>query len=451
MEEKSIMLGPERMRQITQRVLAHSTADQTEVVVLSEDTNLTRFANSRIHQNVAERNVQVRVRAVSGKRVGVASINDLSNAALQQVTENALEIALLQPENPDFQSLPAPKPLPEADSFVQATAGCTPQQRAQEVATICKLATGNGLIASGAFTTLSLETAIGNSLGVFAYAPTTLSDLTTVIMSDDSSGYANVASLDVRELNAEQVGREAVDKALRSRNPQPIEPGEYTVILEEYAVATMLMYLAYLGFGALAVQEGRSFMANKFGQRITGENVSIWDDGLDASGLPIPFDFEGMPKERVDLITDGVAKAVVYDSYTANKERKESTGHALPAPNTYGPLPGNLFLKVGKDSKQQMLASIDRGLWVTRFHYVNPVHPLKTILTGMTRDGTFWIENGEIKGPTKNLRFTQNILEALSAVQMISEETRLSRSFYGGIRVPALRIDRFAFTGVTEF
>lgn len=445
------MLGPERMRQIIQRLLAHSTADQTEVVLLSEDTNLTRFANSRIHQNVSERNVQVRVRAVSGKRVGVASINDLSDAALQQVTENALEIALLQPDNPDFQSLPAPKPLPEVDAFVQATADCTPQQRAQAVATICKLATGNGLIASGAFTTSSSEAAIGNSLGVFAYAPTTLSDLTTVIMSDDSSGYANVASLDVRELNAEQVGREAVDKALRSRKPQPIEPGEYTVILEEYAVATMLMYLAYLGFGALAVQEGRSFMVNKFGQRITGENVSIWDDGLDASGLPIPFDFEGMPKKRVDLITDGVAKAVVYDSYTANKEGKESTGHALPAPNTYGPLPGNLFLKVGKDSKQQMLASIDRGLWVTRFHYVNPVHPLKTILTGMTRDGTFWIENGEIKGPTKNLRFTQNILEALSAVQMISEETRLSRSFYGGIRVPALRIDRFAFTGVTEF
>lgn len=445
------MLGPERMRQITHRVLAHSTADQTEVVLLSEDTNLTRFANSRIHQNVAERNVQVRVRAVSGKRVGVASINDLSDAALQQVTENALEIALLQPENPDFQSLPAPKPLPEVDAFVQATADCTPQQRAQAVATICKFATGNGLIASGAFTTSSSETAIGNSLGVFAYVPTTLSDLTTVIMSDDSSGYANVASLDVRELNAEQVGREAVDKALRSRNPQPVEPGEYTVILEEHAVATMLMYLAYLGFGALAVQEGRSFMANKFGQRITGGNVSIWDDGLAASGLPIPFDFEGMPKKRVDLITDGVAKAVVYDSYTANKEGRESTGHALPAPNTYGPLPGNLFLKAGKDSKEQMLASMDRGLWITRFHYVNPVHPLKTILTGMTRDGTFWIENGEIKGATKNLRFTQNVLEALSAVQMISEETKLSRSFYGGIRVPALRIDRFAFTGVTEF
>jgi PmbA protein len=445
------MLGPKRMRQIAQQMLAQSAADQTEVVLLSEDKELTRFANSRIHQNVAERNVQVRVRAVSGKRIGVASTNDLSDAALRQAAENALEMALLQPENPDFQSLPAPKPLPEVESFVQATADSTPQQRAQAVGTICRLATEDGLVASGAFTTSSSETAVGNSLGVFAYAPTTLSALTTVIMSDDSSGYAAAISKDVREINAEQVGREAVDKALRSRNPRPLNPDDYTVILEEYAVATMLVYLAYLGLGALAVQEGRSFMANRFGQRITGENISIWDDGQDASGLPIPFDFEGMPKKRVDLITDGIANAVVYDSYTANKESKESTGHALPAPNTFGPFPGNLFMKPGKGSKEGMLASVDRGIWVTRLHYVNPVHPLKTILTGMTRDGTFWIENGEIKWATKNLRFTQNVLEALSTAQLIGEETKLSESFYGGIRVPAVCIGRFAFTGATEF
>jgi PmbA protein len=445
------MLGPKRMRQIAQQMLAQSAADQTEVVLLSEDKELTRFANSRIHQNVAERNVQVRVRAVSGKRIGVASTNDLSDAALRQAAENALEMALLQPENPDFQSLPAPKPLPEVESFVQATADSTPQQRAQAVGTICRVATEDGLVASGAFTTSSSETAVGNSLGVFAYAPTTLSALTTVIMSDDSSGYAAAISKDVREINAEQVGREAVDKALRSRNPRPLNPDDYTVILEEYAVATMLVYLAYLGLGALAVQEGRSFMANRFGQRITGENISIWDDGQDASGLPIPFDFEGMPKKRVDLITDGIANAVVYDSYTANKESKESTGHALPAPNTFGPFPGNLFMKPGKGSKEGMLASVDRGIWVTRLHYVNPVHPLKTILTGMTRDGTFWIENGEIKWATKNLRFTQNVLEALSTAQLIGEETKLSESFYGGIRVPAVCIGRFAFTGATEF
>ncbi len=187
------------------------------------------------------------------------------------------------------------------------------------------------------------------------------------------------------------------------------------------------------------------------GQRLMGQAITIWDDGLDPSGLPMPFDYEGVPKRRVNLITDGVAKAVVYDSYTAAREGKESTGHALPAPNTFGPLPGNLFLKPGESTREAMLASVDRGLWVTRFHYVNPVHPLKTTLTGMTRDGTFWIEKGQIAWATKNLRFTQSALEALSRVSMISQQTKLSRGFLGGTRVPALRVDGFAFTGVTQF
>lgn len=445
------MLGPEKMKEIAQRVLAYSIADQTEVVLLNEETYLTRFANSRIHQNVAERNMHVRVRAVLGKKVGVASSNEVSESSLDRVAARAVEIALLQPENPDFHSLPPPKPILGVDAFVPATAECTPEQRAKAVAAICQLSKENGLIASGAFTTTITEIAVSNSLGVFAYALSTAADLTTVIMSDDSSGYAGATALDVHQIDAEQVGREAVDKALRSRNPQPIAPGEYTVILEEYAVAEMLSYLSYLGFSALAVQEGRSFLTNKFGQRITGENISIWDDGLDRTGLPMPFDFEGMPKQRVDFIVNGVANAVVYDSYTAYKEGKESTGHALPAPNPYGPFPGNLFMKAGTDSKEQMLASVDRGLWVTRFHYVNPVHPLKTILTGMTRDGTFWIEKGEIKGAVKNLRFTQSVLDALSNVRMISAETKLRGGFYGGVRTPALCIERFAFTGVTEF
>ena len=445
------MLGPEKMHRIVQHVLSHSTADQTEVLLSAQETALTRFANSRIHQNVAECNVEVRVRAVFGKRVGVASGNDVATPVLDHVCERAAELALLQPENPDFLSLPAPLPVPTVNAFVQATAESTPEQRAAAVGTICQLAKDSGLTAAGSFSTSRAELAVGNSLGVFAYAPSTQADLTTVVMSDDSSGYANHTAVDLGQVHPEEVGREAVDKALRSRNPRPVPPGEYTVILEPYAVATLLSYLSYLGFGALAVQEGRSFMAGRLGQRLTDENVSIWDDGQDVAGFPTAFDFEGMPKKRVDLIHAGVAQGVVYDSYTANKEGKTSTGHALPAPNPHGPLPGNLFLGPGQASKEQMLAGIDRGLWVTRFHYVNPLHPLKTVLTGMTRDGTFWIENGEIQHGTKNLRFTQNVLEALSAVQMITAATTLSGGFFGAVRAPALRIGSFAFTGVTEF
>ena len=445
------MLDQEELRRITQKVLSRSAADQTEVVLLSEETGLTRFANSRIHQNVAERNTQIRVRAVSGKKVGVTSTNDLSDSAIDEVTDRALRVALLQPDNPDFVSLPEPKPPPQAGSFAEATAECTPQLRAEAVSTICRLAAEQHLVASGAFTASTLQIAVANSLGVFAHAPTTVGDLTTVVMSEDSSGYASTTALDVTTIDAEKLAIEAVNKALSSGHPKPLEAGKYTVILEDYAVATLLTYLSYLGFGALALQEKRSFMAGHLGKKIAGDNISIWDDGLDSSGLPVPFDFEGMPKERVDLIKNGVARSVVYDSYTANRQGKQSTGHALPAPNTYGPLPGNLFMQTGEHTTSEMLAAVERGLWVTRFHYVNPLHPLKTVLTGMTRDGTFLIQNGEITSGVKNLRFTQNVLEALGRVRMISRDSRLGRTFFGGVRVPSLLIDGFAFTGVTEF
>jgi len=445
------MLGEKRVHEITDRVLSLSRADQTEVLLLGDDTQLTRFANSYIHQNVATRDIEVRVRVVMGKKIGVASTNDLSPESLERVVEAAMEIARYQPDNPDFVSLPEPMPITPVDAFVEATATCTPEERAKAVRGICRYATENKLIASGAFSTSASEIAIANSLGIFAYTVSTMADLNTVIMSDTSAGYASRTSMDVRQIDSEAIGREAVDKALRSRNPTDIEPGEYTVILEEYAVAEILDYLSYVGFSALAVQEGRSFMADSFGKRIVGENISIWDDGFDSQGLPMPFDFEGVPKQRVDLIQRGIARAVVYDTYTANREGKRSTGHALPAPNTFGPIPLNLFMAPGDVSKEEMLSSTSRGLWVTRFHYVNVVHPLKAVLTGMTRDGTFWIEGGEIAYPVKNLRFTQGILEALSHVEQIGRQLALQKAWLGATVVPALKITSFNFTGATEF
>jgi predicted Zn-dependent protease len=281
-----------------------------------------------------------------------------------------------------------------------------------------------------------------------------VASLVTVIMSDASSGYASTTSMDVSDLDAEALGRVALDKALRSREPTDIEPGAYTVILEEEAVADMLFTLGYLGFGALSVQEGRSFMNGHFGERITGENITIWDDGLDPRGLMQPFDYEGVPKQRVTLVERGIARGVVYDSFTAGREAdQESTGHSLPAPNTFGPFPSNLFMAPGVATKAEMLASTERGIWVTRFHYTNPVHPVQTVLTGMTRDGTFLVEDGEIVRPLKNLRFTQSILEAFGRADMVGDQLQLVSSGWGGtgLCVPALKIRDFQFTGATQF
>ncbi len=445
------MLGEEKARSICQKVLSFSPADQTEVLLLGYDRQLTRFANSHIHQNVSESDVQLRVRVVMGKRVGVAVTNRLDDASISQVVENAVAIARLQPENPNFKSLPQPAPLPEIRAFDEKIFSLTPAAKAETVGVICRKARELGLVASGAYSSETFEVAVANSLGLFAYIPGTEFSFNTVIMSDTGSGYAAGISWQLDGLDPVALGEEAMDKAIRSRNPREIPPGIYPVILQEYAVADMVATLAYLGMGALAVQEGRSFMCDNFGKQIMSPLISIWDDGLDLSGLPKPFDFEGVPKQKVVIVENGIARNVVYDTYTAGIEGRSSTGHALPAPNTMGPLPTNLFMASGSSSFEDMLSSMDKGLLITRFHYTVPVDPKRTVVTGMTRDGTFWVERGEIAYPVKNLRFTQNYVKAFAAAEAVGSGTRLVPTDMGGVRAPAVKIAEFEFTGVTEF
>jgi len=445
------MLGREKVLRILRAALTASSADQTEVVFIGQDTALTRFANSSIHQNVAEENGELRVRVIFGKKIGVASTRDLSRQGIEEVVGRATTAAKLQAENSDFQTLPGPLPVRKVDGFVARTADCTPEARAEVVKVICARAVEKGLTAAGALSTTAYEVGVANSLGVEVYHQGTEASANTVIMSEDSSGYAAVASSDVAMINGEAMAEEAIGRALQGHNPIAIEPGEYEVILEEYAVADMLETLAYLGFGAKSLQDGTSFLTGKIGQKVAGENITVWDDGLAADGLPMPFDFEGVPKQRVALIENGTAKGVVYDSLTAFKEGHQSTGHALPAPNPFGPAPLNLYLQPGSASKDEMVKSIKRGLWVTRFWYTVPVHPYYAVVTGMTRDGTFLIENGRVVGPVKNLRFTQSYLEALSNVDMVGQATKLVRSEYFTVKVPALKVRKFQFVSTTEF
>jgi PmbA protein len=455
------MLGQKRIKEITNAILARSTADQTEVLILADDQYLTRFANSTIHQNVAETGADVRIRVVildpdpaGGAHVGVATTNDLDHEALVRTLENALTIARLQPANPDFRSLPAPQPIPQVAAFSKATAGCTPEKRARGVGAICLMAREAGVVASGALTTTVSEAAVANSLGTMAYFRTTSADINTVILSDTSAGYAAALRLNVDDLDFEAIGKEAVEKCLHSQNPRSLAPGEFTVILEPYAVQDFVQMMAFTGFGAMAMQEGRGFMVGKVGQQIVDPRISIWDDGLDPKGLPMPFDAEGVPKQRVDLIQKGVARGVVYDSYRAGKEEgKTSTGHALPAPSAFGPFPLHVFFGPGQATLEEMIASTERGLYVTRFHYTRPAEPKRVVVTGMTRDGTFLIENGEIAYPVKNLRFTQSYLESLNHLEMIGKEPHLLPSMWGLARqsVPALKLGKFTFTGATEF
>jgi predicted Zn-dependent protease len=439
------------LRDIADRVLSASSADQTEVLVYGSHSALTRFANSYIHQNVAQKSFELSVRAVIGKKIGIAATNILSDESLKAVAEKAVTLARHQKENEDFKSLPAPAPLPQVRAYVEGTAEYTPEARAEVVADVCDAARREGATAAGAFKTGVSEMAVANSLGVFAYHRDTLASINTTMMSATSSGYASQLSVDVEDIDGKALAAEALDRCLRSTDPAPLEPGEYDVILEDYAVADILDFFAYLAFGAQAYQEKRSFMTGRLGEKVMGENISIWDDGLSPDTIANPFDFEGAPRQRVDFIANGVAKDIVYDTYYAGKDGTTSTGHALPAAVTFGPIPSNMFLGPGNASKEEMVSSVERGIWVSRFWYTRPVHPLRVIVTGMTRDGTFLIEKGKITRPVRNLRFTQGYLDAMSQVEMIGGETRLHDAIAGVSRVPALKVRSWNFSGATEF
>ena len=446
------MLGEQELKDLAGKALSMSKAQQTEVLIFAPHSALTRFANNYIHQNVEQEDIDMRVRAVVDKKIGVASSNDLSDEGIRGLVDKALELARHQKANPDFLSLPGPQPIAHVDSYVERTARTGPEERAAVVAQICDASTRAGLVAAGAFRTSVAEIAVANSLGVFAYGLDTMADLNTVVMSEHGSGHAERVTLDVGEIDGEELAREAIDKALRNINQIELPPGEYDVVFQEYAVADILDFFGYLSFGAQAYQEKRSFMAGRLGEKVMGENIDIWDDGLAADTTPNAFDFEGVPKQRVNFVEKGIARDVVWDSYCAGKEKdRASTGHALPAGNTFGPVPSNMFLGAGDASLDDMVASTKRGVWVSRFWYTRPVHPLNVVVTGMTRDGTFLIEDGKVTSPVRNLRFTQSYLDAMNNVEAIGRQTMLCQAIAGVSRVPALKIRGWAFTGVSQY
>jgi len=441
--------GPEA---ILERALRLADGRQAEAVYTGRDASLTRFAGSRIHQNVSEHDASVRFRVVEDGRTGVAATNRLDEDGLREMALRAIAVCRNARANPEAAGLADPG-MGTADSelgFVAATATSPPEQRAEGARSVIAAARDAELTASGAFSTEASTLAVANTTGLYSRHSTTQAKLLTVMTgADGASGYAQATSTDVGDIDAAAVGQEAAGKASRSSDPVDLSPGEYPVILEEYAVATIVEYLSWMSFSALALEERRTFM--ELGAQVMGSNVSIWDDGQDPAGMPSAIDYEGVAKRRVDLISDGIATAVVHDTATARRAGVTSTGHGLPAPNTIGPLAWNLFMAPGSSSKEGMLAGIERGVWVTRFHYVNIVHPRRAVLTGMTKDGTFLIEDGRVTRPVRNLRFTQAIPEAFERIRAISAETRLVAPEYSGVmvRAPALQIDDFAFTGAT--
>jgi PmbA protein len=449
------MMGRESCLRIIREVIKGSRADQTEAVLMTEDSSLTRFARSAVHQHVAEKNGTLIIRAVVGKRIAVVTTNVLQVPSIRSSLDKAIQLARVQSPNEDFVSLPEPRPIPETNTFAESIARLTPERKVKRVKDLIAFSAGKGFLVSGAFSNAAVEIAVANSLGTEVYQEYSDLFFHTIAENGNSSGYASFVSRDPDQLDVERLGEEAIGKASHGE-PVQVDPGEYEVILEADAVSELLSFLGYLGFHALSVQEGRSFFCGQFGRKMVDESVTLYDDGLEPGGLQVPFDFEGVPKRKVIFFEHGVAKEVTYDSLTAKREGKESTGHGLIAPNTAGPIPINLVMEGGASSLEEMIRSSRKAIYVTRFHYTNVVEAMKAVITGMTRDGTFLVEDGEIKRPVRNLRFTESVLGALSRVKAVSKERKVcsegtiySRRFMTGTIAPALRIDGFNFSGVS--
>ena len=335
-------------------------------------------------------------------------------------------------------------------AYSPTTAGASPEFRAEAVRAVIAAADDAGVTAYGSFATGLESMAVANSAGARAAGTRTSSQLITVSMGPDGgTGYAEAAAVDASTIDAAALGREAAGKArataIRGRRSSPATTRSSS---RSTPSSTCVDMLGYLGFSALAVQEERSFAEP--GKRIGSDLVTIVDDGYDPAGLPLPFDFEGVAKQRVSLLEAGVCRDVVYDAQTAARDGVASTGHGLPAPNPWGPFPLNMVMSAGSASRDELIGGLDRGLLVTRFHYTNPVHPKLAIVTGMTRDGTFLVEGGRIVAPVKNLRFTQSYLAALAGTVAVARERKTLKGFLGGVVVPALRIEGWTFTGATE-
>jgi PmbA protein len=431
-------------------------ATEAEVLVMAGDSALTRFANSEIHQNVAERSLTVNLRHVVGRRIAVVSTGKVDSDGLRSLVHRAAAIARSCEELEDWGGLPAPvgdgsgaTSGRAVSAWAPGTAEATPEFRADGVRAVIAAADAVGVTAYGSFSTDAESVAVANSAGIRAAERRTSAQLLTVHMSPDGgTGYAEAVSMDATTFDASAVGREAAAKARASDNPVSLPAGDYPVVLEEYAVVDITDQLGYLGFSALAVQEDRSFAEP--GRRIGSDLVTIVDDGSDPNGLPMAFDYEGIPKQRVPLVETGVCREVVFDAQTAARAGRTSTGHGLPAPNPWGPFPLNAVMTPGSTPRDELIGGLDRGLLVTRFHYTNVVHPKLAIVTGMTRDGTFLVEGGKLVGPVRNLRYTQSYLDALAGVSAVSSTRKAIKGFLGAAVVPALRIDSWTFTGVTE-
>jgi len=450
-------LDLDRARDLFEQVLRASPADETEMTVHATVSELTRFANNIIHQNVADQSQSISIRTVIGGRMARASTNRIDTASIREVVERAVQLTRLQQPDPDVLPMPGPQNYLPVHRYDAETAGITPELRAGIVRRIVDVAEQNQLTTAGVFTNHNSFSALFNSRGLAASYHETGAEYSVTMLGANSSGWAKGNSCRLSDLDPIEAAHRAAHKALASADPIEIPPGKYTVILEPAAVLDLLGFL-FWDFGGLAVLDQRSFLSDRVGAKLFGDNIDIVDDAYHALQTGAPFDGEGIPRQAIPLVEKGVIKNLVYARQTAEQMKKvhaelnpASTGHGFPLPNEYGEAPLNIVVAGGNTSVDEMIASTGRGILVTRLWYIREVDPYQKILTGMTRDGTFLVEDGKVTRGLRNFRFNQNMVELLNQVEMMSPSVRSTGEEAFDMVVPAMKVKNFNFTEVTRF
>ena len=472
------MLTRDQAQTIFDKLRRYSSADEVELLISGGRSALTRFANNTIHQNVAEESFHISVRAsfgvgsAEGIRTARASTNKHDDESLKRVMQTAEALAKAQQPEPELLPMPSPDDVAAAVTstgtrlprYFEATAQLTPQQRADAVSRVVDVANKRALTTAGIYSNSEMAEGIFNSRGVSDWYEQTLAEVSITMLGATSSGWQKANAPDATLLDALQLAESAAQKAYDSQNPRELAPGKYTVILEPSAVLDIVGFM-FWDFSAAALLEQRSFLNDRIGTQLFGENITVWDDVYHPMQAGVPFDGEGMKRHRVKLIDNGVVQDIVYARGSAQKmERSElrgkvgavrPTGHGFSLPNEIGEAPVNIVFS-GPPSGQsrsveEMVASTERGILVTRLWYIREVDPYEKIVTGMTRDGTFLVENGRVQSGIRNFRFNQSLVQMLQNVEAMSAPVRSAGEESIDMVVPAIKVRDFNFTEATKF
>ena len=444
------MLNKKAAYEIIDKVLSKCNY-YTMVSIICKEEGLTRFANSQIHQNVYNAEDSITITVIHNKKISEVTTNLISEEGITEAVRDAEENLKFLPQGDvEIPQLLYPIEIASEEYDSELADKFNIINRATLIKEGIDLLE-KGYIAAGALSLTAFAVCMGNNLNVRRYGRIDTVSFNAVVMHEDgASGYAEYITNKAEELNVVEQFKGAYSKCKLGINPMSIEPGSYDVILEPLAVGDLLMYMSFISFSAKDVRTGSSFLTGKLLEKVFGENITIRDDVKNENTMPLYFDFEGYPRTSLNLIEMGVAKELSYDSKTAIADRVSSTGHSFGYSSGEGGIPINLVMEGGNDSIEELIKSTKKGLIVSRFHYMNIVDPRQSVLTALTRDGLFLIEDGEIKGAVKNMRFTESMLHAFNNVIGISTERTKVPGAMGFSYVPTLKIEDFHFTSKTE-